>query len=132
MPAFTPATAAAAARKSHAAGNVPNGLKQAIELQNLAFLAAMSIRRGLSPEGKISREDALALTNLVRAWESCQERIRIHRNKPLPGSCRHVAERVKPVNGKPRNLPPEPARVLYAHMGTVPSASGQAGSNERE
>ena len=106
MPAFTAATAAAAARKSHAARNTPNGLKQAIELQDLAYQAAMSIRRGLSPNEKISREDAIALTNLVRAWESCQERIRIHRNKPLPGSRRHEPERQKTAECKARNLPP--------------------------
>jgi len=32
--------------------------------------------------------DAAAIGSLVKAWESCQERIRIHRNKPMPGVLR--------------------------------------------
>jgi len=68
----------------------------------------------LSRDKKISREDAIALTGLVRAWESCQERIRIHRNKPLPGSRRHAPERAKSAESKPRNLPPILARLSPA------------------
>src|SRR3974377_1853429 len=91
MPAFTSATASAAARRSHAPGaarHTANGLKQAIDLRDLAYNAAVSIGRGLSPGQKVSREDAIALQGLVRAWESCEERIRIPRNKPFPGSRR--------------------------------------------
>jgi hypothetical protein len=56
---------------------------------------------------KISREDAIALTAIVRAWGSCQERIRVHRSKPLPGPRRPAPEPVKPMKQtKPEDLPP--------------------------
>lgn len=51
----------------------------------------------------ISREDASAIGSLVKAWESCQERIRIHRNKPMPGVLR--PEKSKP---KPKRKPASP------------------------
>jgi hypothetical protein len=44
MSAFTEATATQAARNSHASRNRSNGLKQALELQNLTHRAAISVR----------------------------------------------------------------------------------------
>jgi hypothetical protein len=87
---------------------ISKGLKQAYDLQDLTYQAAISIGERVSPGQKISREDANVLANLVRAWESCQERIRIHRNKPLPGSRRPVPEQIKPSKSeRPKNLPPD-------------------------
>ncbi len=50
----------------------------------------MALKESLSRDGKlvISREDASAVGSLIKAWESCQERIRIHRGKPMPGVLR--------------------------------------------
>lgn len=67
------------------------GLTQAYELQDYVFDACMALKRSQTqPDGqlKITREDAQAINALVRSWESAQERIRIHRNKPMPGSLR--------------------------------------------
>ena len=69
---------------------ISKGLKQAYDLQDFTFSALVALRDSLSQEGKlkVSREDATAIGNLIRAWEACQERVRIHRGKPLPGSLR--------------------------------------------
>src|SRR5947207_1857389 len=78
---------------------ISKGLTQAYQLQDLVFDAAISLRNSLAREGgllKIAREDASAIAALVKAWDSCQERIRIHRNKPLPGSFRPKPEKKRP------------------------------------
>lgn len=70
---------------------ISKGLTQAYQLQDFTFEAAMSLRAALTKEDgtlKLAREDAQAIASLVKSWESCQERIRIHRNKPMPGSLR--------------------------------------------
>jgi hypothetical protein len=75
---------------------ISKGLKQAYDLQDFTYEAAMALKRSLRKGRKliISREDASSIWSIVRAWESCQERIRIHRNKPMPGVLR--PERKKP------------------------------------
>lgn len=75
---------------------ISKGLKQAYDLQDFTYSAALALRDSLHTRGKlvISREDAAAIGSLVKAWESCQERIRIHRNKPMPGVLR--PEKPKP------------------------------------
>ena len=67
---------------------ISKGLKQAYELQDLTFNAALALKESLSADGRLSvtRDDASAIASLIKALDSCQERIRIHRNKPLPGS----------------------------------------------
>ena len=70
---------------------ISKGLKQAYELQDFVFEAALALKASLRRHRRklvISREDASAIGSLVKAWESCQERIRIHRGKPLPGVLR--------------------------------------------
>ena len=78
---------------------ISKGLKQAYELQDFAFNAAMAVKRSLVREDeskmKVTREDSVAICNLIKSWESCQERVRIHRGKPLPGSRRPVPEKSK-------------------------------------
>ena len=59
--------------------------------EGLLCAAALALRDSLRKKrGKlmITREDASAIGSLIKAWESCQERIRIHRNKPMPGVLR--------------------------------------------
>lgn len=67
--------------------HISKGLKQAYAMQDFAFDSAMSLREALSKGGRlnITREDSQAIAQLVKAWEIAQDRIRIHRNKPLPG-----------------------------------------------
>ena len=77
---------------------ISRALRQAYELQDFTFAATMSFRSGLTkPDGTMSvtRDDAQGIAALVRSWEACQERVRIHRNKPLPGSLR-------PEKGQPK------------------------------
>ena len=57
----------------------------------------MAMERALTVKGelKLSREDAQAVSSLVRAWESAQERVRINRGKPLPGTLRPKVKKSK-------------------------------------
>jgi len=75
---------------------ISKGLKQAYALQDFVFDATLALKRRLRNTGKlvIGREDASAIASLVKAWEACQERIRIHRYKPMPGVLR--PEKAKP------------------------------------
>jgi hypothetical protein len=74
---------------------ISNGLKQAYDLQDLAYNAAMVLRENNTnpTTGKLvmDAKTAVAVQKLIGAWELAQERIRIHRNKPLPGSLRPTA-----------------------------------------
>jgi len=74
---------------------ISNGLKQAYDLQDLAYNAAMVLKENnVDPTtGRLSMDckTAVAVQKLIGAWELAQERIRIHRNKPLPGSLRPVS-----------------------------------------
>lgn len=77
------------------------GLLQAYAVQDLTFSALMNLKELVGKEGSlVTREDAQAITGLVKAWETAQERIRIHRGKPLPGS-------LKPES-KPKKLRAHP------------------------
>jgi hypothetical protein len=84
-----------------------SGRVQSYQVQAFAFNCLMAMERALTVKGelKLSREDAQAVSSLVRAWESAQERVRINRNKPLPGSLRPVAKVKRGL--KPR-LEPSP------------------------
>jgi len=89
----------------------------------------------------ICREDASAIGSLVKAEESCQERIRIQRNKPLPGALRPESKR-KSKAGKRRNsldtnAVPTPALVpplqlQAAVKADAPAESGAETSGEAD
>jgi hypothetical protein len=94
---------------------ISKGLRQAYDLQDFTYEAALALRASLhsaaqlrkgKDKGKvhITRDDAAAISALVKAWESCQERVRIHRNKPMPGVLR-------PTGRKPRT-DPRPSRLV--------------------
>lgn len=88
---------------------ISKGLKQAYELQDLMYHTALALKESLLKDGKlvIAREDAHAFSQLIRSWEIAQERIRIHRNKPLPGSRKHAAQEPKDKRrpSRPSTLP---------------------------
>jgi hypothetical protein len=100
---------------------VSKGLKQAYDLQDFTYAAALALRRSLRKQGKlvITREDASAIGSLVKAWESCQERIRIHRNKPMPGVLR-------PEKPKPRKKLMSPASVQVVCPAPGPPSEPEA------
>src|SRR5205807_2742449 len=107
MPAFSSATASAAARNSHASRKAQKELSQASELQSLAYKAALAICPALSPGEKFPREDALALASVIKAWDAVANRIRILRGRPLPGSRRPAPEPLRAASRrKPLNRPP--------------------------
>ena len=93
---------------------ISKGLRQAYELQDFVYSAAMSLKGSLpSEDGKlrITREDAQSISALVKSWEACQQRIQVHRRVPNPGSLRHGTSKPK---GKPAwgsGRMPEPVSV---------------------
>jgi hypothetical protein len=100
---------------------ISKGLKQAYDLQDFTYAAALALRDSHRKRGKllISREDASAIGSLVKAWESCQERIRIHRNKPMPGVLR-------PEKPKPRKRLMSPASGQVVCPAPVPPSEPEA------
>lgn len=97
--------------------HISKGLRQAYELQDFTFEAALALKDSLTKEGKLalSREDAVGVGRLIDAWATCQERIRIHRRVPLPGSLRP-----KPAPAKQRRRFTEP--ILEAPVEAPESA----------
>ena len=97
------------------------GLIQAYQMQDFAFNAAMAIREQLTSNGKLLAPDkdaAATIGTLGRLWSDAQDRIRIHRGKPLPGV-----------------LKPEPKRKQGANAPTLSiatdvAAQQQTGSSE--
>ena len=75
------------------------GLRQAYDIQDLAYSAMMDLKQGLEAGGsdtdqKLERANAISI--LTRSWATAQERIRIHKGKPLPGSRRPAPSKPKP------------------------------------
>jgi hypothetical protein len=72
-------------------------LRQVVALQDAAFEVAMTLREDAVQPG-LNREQrakvATAMSNLIKAWDSAEDRKRIIRGKPLPGSLR--PEKPKP------------------------------------
>lgn len=76
-------------------------LTQAYQMQDLAFNVAMALKADITEaetgKVKIVRDeygkpvDAPAIAQLIKAWESAQQRISFHRRVPSPGSLKPVA-----------------------------------------
>src|SRR5688572_12555461 len=67
-------------------------LTQAYIVQDIAFNAIRTFNEERKTEsGKLplGEKDAQSLGTLVKAWSEAQDRVRIHRNKPLPGVLKH-------------------------------------------
>lgn len=71
----------------HPHGN-NRGLKQAYELRDLAAQQALALKDGPLAERETMSQRAQALASLVKAWDYASDRLRIMRNRPLPGSLR--------------------------------------------
>lgn len=78
---------------------------QAAAIQRFAFDAAMALRESCTDQSKnklvMDAKTAKALKDVVSAWETAAERLRILRGKGLPAS-------VKP----PKRTAPEPVQPL--------------------
>ncbi len=70
-------------------------IHQAVELQRIAFVMAKSLSNGPT-----DAKSGIAYSSLVRAWDIVQERKRILRGLPLPGSLKLVAK-VKQKRSEP-------------------------------
>src|ERR1035437_1828502 len=81
------------------------GLLQAYELRDLAHNAAMQFKGFLPITDEAATASAREIAALIRAWSEADDHVRIHRNKPLPGSLRPVA---KVKRGPKPSLAPVP------------------------
>jgi hypothetical protein len=77
------------------------GLLQAYELRDLAWGLAKKLGTGTANETE--QKAARDVTGLIRAWSEADDRVRIHRNKPLPGTLRpkekrKVCQEIKPLD----------------------------------
>ena len=98
----SPVAIAAALRWDDAGHRIP--VKQAYDLRDLAALAAVDLHDSPVPTLQDKALRAQALRNLTNVWSDALERLRIMRNRPLPGSLR--PERMS----KPR--PAQPAKLM--------------------
>ena len=107
----------------HRAMKISKGLRQAYELQDFTYEATLALKRSLTKRGRllqVSREDASAISSLVKAWELCQERIRIHRNKPMPGVLRPENKKASVKRTQPRS---DEVNTLQLPPGAVQTGS---------
>lgn len=85
------------------------GLSQAYDAQNLCHEAILAWKREHTNEvGQIvlGESGSSQLSQLVKAFTEAQDRVRIHRNKPLPGSMRPEPKR-KQANATVISVVPE-------------------------
>lgn len=87
-----------------------NSLRQVVSLQQKAYEVAMrlaedALRDGLDSERRA--KSATAMGNLIKAWDSAEDRKRIIRGKPLPGSLRPAAEKKRSSRALPLPSPEE-------------------------
>ena len=89
-------------------------------MQDFVFEAAMAFKDSRFAKSKLSicREDAGAIAALVKGWQQCQEQVRIHRNKPMPGVLKpqpKVRKKRPPVAWAgapgPSLAPPSPEKI---------------------
>ena len=102
--------------------------RQAYTAHDIAFAALTQFWESLprGPQGpKLSREDALALCELSRTLEAWQERIRIHRRQPLPGTAKPKSKSTKDRRGQVR---PGPGAGGRAPLVLRPAARSTGGT----
>lgn len=68
---------------------------QAATLQRLTYDAALALRAACTKDGvfNVTRESAVALAQLVRAWDTARDALRVLRGKGLPASVKGRAPR---------------------------------------
>jgi hypothetical protein len=76
-------------------------------VQEFVFNRLMALKAEIEEKGELSqraRDEANAIASTVKAWESAQERVRINRGRPLPGTLRPKAK--EKVYRQPEPLDP--------------------------
>lgn len=103
---------------------------QASEIQAFLHEHIMKLKEKVDADERLGedvRDEANALSNLVRAWDTAADRARIARGKPLPGSNRPVrAPRRKA--GVAGNDPTETPQPCVVSPPPAPSQTPQGGS----
>jgi len=68
---------------------------QAAELQRLLYDAALSLKQSCTKDGVfvVTRDEAVALSQVVRSWDVARDALRVLRGKGLPASVRSKAGR---------------------------------------
>ena len=81
---------------------VSKGLMQAYQTQDFVYNAIVALRESLSDgDGGlcVTKDDCQSIATLVNALDKAQDRVRIHRGKPLPSAT--DAKRGRKLTGKP-------------------------------
>jgi hypothetical protein len=87
-----------------------SGRTQAYQLRELAYSLALKVGTGKAIESE--NKSARDVTGLIRAWSEADDRVRIHRNKPLPGTLRPKEKPPKrKVKTEPESWTPQEART---------------------
>lgn len=110
-------------------GGGNKGLTQAYVLRDIAAQSAMDLRDCPAESLQDKATRARALRDCASVWSSCDDSIRIKRNRPLPGSLRPERPvKSKPVKSTaPMVLSSKPMRETPAQM-PVEIASNGPGS----
>jgi len=106
--------------------NNTKGLSQAYALRDVAY--QLAVKYGCKPETLPEEEveRARSVTALIKAWSEADDRVRIHRGKPLPGSLRPESKRKQArtprksaPNGPISPATPQPAVLEPQHNSTA-------------
>ena len=103
---------------------ITKGMAQAYAAQDLAADALRALREQLSDGNGgliVTKDDCQAIATLINALDKAQDRVRIHRGKPLPSAT--DAKRGRKLTGKPvgavielqelkRIEPPQPVEAV--------------------
>jgi hypothetical protein len=100
-------------KKNHA--KLSTDLAQARDMQRIAHKAVIEMEQDLdsATDRKARKETAVALRMAIMAWDAACERVRIARNKPLPGSLRpeNIQKKKKVTQHTFAEIPPPVSKV---------------------
>jgi hypothetical protein len=81
---------------------ITKGMRQAYDAQDFAAESLRALREQLTNEDgtlTLTKDDCQAIATLINALDKAQDRVRIHRGKPLPSA--GDAKRGRKLSGKP-------------------------------
>jgi hypothetical protein len=81
---------------------ITKGMRQAYDAQDFAAESLRALREQLTNEDgtlTLTKDDCQAIATLINALDKAQDRVRIHRGKPLPSAT--DAKRGRKLTGKP-------------------------------
>jgi hypothetical protein len=81
---------------------ITKGMRQAYDAQDFAAESLRALREQLTNEDgtlTLTKDDCQSIATLINALDKAQDRVRIHRGKPLPSA--GDAKRGRKLTGKP-------------------------------